>query len=981
MKVKDQGRLTEGIPTYPVGRVWGAVDIRLLGGLEVVDSDDLTVKIPGARPRALLALLALHSPQSVSVDRIVDSLWGEDEAEDPESALHVAVSRLRDSIGDDSIETMPGGYRLGIPVANCDIERFRRHVQRGRQLLMLGQPAAAAEGFRHGLAQWRGDPLGDLRKFEFAEQAARELEEERIGAVEALMEAELAAGNHELVVGELSGLVQSFPYREQLWAHLMLALYRSGRQAEALRTYNEVKELLGKEMGIEPSTELADLEERILLHDPVLSGIPDMKGAKWTEEPDLLNFSMGEVIVDEGAPADAIYWIESGQVEVLKTSSDGDDVVLAELGPGRYFGELASLLGTGRTATVRAALPTTVSVHSSDSFRSRLGAERAKDAKKVVPAEEIKSLIDAAQYLEAYDQAMEDIEGGVVDPEVRWLAVLALKRSGATSQARRRYESLGLGSIDMSSLSPRLAKDISGIGPGLEKDMALRHRTEDASGWARRSAEGYEAAFATNPESYLAVNAATMWLVGGEKERAEKSARDTLNALVSWDDLQADDRYWEAVTEAEASLVVGETNRAEEALIRAGEISKGNHSSRAITLLQLRLVCRLVDVDPEILSPIANPAVVHFCGHRVLPPGENGRFPAHDEARVAGDIRETLDLLDAGFGYGSLAAGADIIAAEALLERGAELRVILPFDREEFVRTSVSPAGGNWVQRFDACVRSAKRVTTAIRGEYLDDPVLFDFGAQIAMGDTIRKAHDLAAEAHQIAVWDGVETGGTAGTSVDVARWRSGGRQSTIIPVEPDPVAPAPASDDPVRSIRGIVFGDFAGFSTLSDAQLIIFQEKVMSGLADAIEPYQSEILSGRTWGDSIYLVFDDIAAAASCALTIRDTIREMDFEHMGLGTLGNMRVAAHASPVFDSHDPISGSRLFYGAGVTQTARIEPRTPEGEIYTTYPFASLAALVGNESFDTQYVGRLQTAKGYGSLPLFALHRGSDLVSGP
>jgi DNA-binding SARP family transcriptional activator len=912
----------------------------------------------------------------VSTDRIIAALWADDEAKNPESALHVAVSRLRDGLGENAVETMPGGYRIGVPASNTDLDRFRRHAQRGRQLLTLGHPARAAEGFRHALAQWRGEPLADLRKFDFAERAAQQLDEERLATVESLMEAELAAGNHELVVGELSGLVESYPFREKLWEHLMLALYRTGRQTEALRTFSKVKKLLGDELGIEPTGRLADLEERILLHDPALVDSPDEAEALWGDEPELVQFSPGEVIVTEGAPADAIYWIESGAVEVVRKDSDGHELVLAELGPGRYFGELASLLGTGRTATVSATAPTTVSVHTPESFRARLGAERVADGLQGPPAKEIRSLIRSAQFLEAYDQASSVIESGVVDPEIRYLSILALKRSGATSQARRKYESLGLAAVDLSTVSVGLAEEISAMGPGLDKDMALRSDSDDEPAWARRSAEGYEAAFATHQSSYLGANAATMWLVAGDRERAQAVAHQAIDALTPWSKLGIDDRYWEAVTEAEAALALGEVARAKEALERAGEISVGSHASRAITLKQLRMVCGLMDQDPAILSPIANPAVVHFCGHRILAPGVQGRFPAEEETRVKAELVNTFEDLDVGFGFGSLAAGADILAAEALLERGAELRVILPFDREEFVRTSVAPAGPGWTERFERCLGEAERVTTAISGEYLDDPTLFDFCSQIAMGDAVIRARLLETDVHQVAVWDGVASNGSAGTAVDVARWRDGGRSSVVIDIEPADTDHAGSGDEEsLRHIRGIVFGDFAGYSTLSDAQLITFQDEVMTGVAEAIEPYRQRILSGRTWGDGIYLVFDDIGTAASCALTILDRVAEMDFEGMSLPTLRSMRIAAHATPVFDGVDPIDNSRVFFGAGVTQTARIEPRTPEGEIYTTHPFASLAVLCGDTSLDTQYVGTLPTAKGYGNLPLYALRRGT------
>lgn len=950
-----------------LGRVATSVDLRLLGPFTIVDGAGNQVDLPGARPTALLAMLALHIPDVVSTDRILEELWGDEDVKKPDAALHVAVSRLRSALGEATIATVPGGYRLDIPAANSDVARFRRHTQRGRQFATLGHPGKAAESFRQGLAQWRGEALVDLRKHEFAEQASRQLEEERLSTVEALMDAELGAGEHELVVGELSGLVEAFPLRERLWGQLMLALYRSGRQAEALRTYTRLEQVLGEELGIEPSAELVDLEERILLHDPTLDDRVEAQAEDWAREPELVGFAAGEVIVTEGAPANTVYWIEEGEVEVVRDNDEGQAVVTT-LGPGRYFGELASLLATARTASVRAATPVTVSVHSVESFRSRLGAERAKETKAPVSPEAVQDLIDRAQYLHAYDLAARLIESGSSDPEIRWLAVLALAKSGATTQARRRFEQYGLASVDPGSVTPRLAQNIAALAARLDKDMAFASGGADRERWAQRSAARYQAAFDRMGTSYHAVNAATMWLVASEREKAGAAAQAALDAMGD-----QGHEYWDAATEAEAALVLGDTARAEEAIARAGALSEGRHADRATTRHQLNIVCELLGIDPAISAPIANPAVVHFCGHRILPQGSTGRFSPEEEPHVAKELAVLLEELDVGVGYGSLAAGADILAAEALLERGAELNVVLPFSRDEFIRTSVAPAGTEWVQRFERCLAGADNVVTAVAGEYLDDPVLFDFCSQIAMGNTLMRAAYLETDAHQVAVWDGVPTGGAAGTAVDIAHWRATGRRSRVIGVEADAEPSQGLLSKALRRIRGIVFADFAGFSTLSDAQLVTFQEVVMGGIAAAMEPYQGGLLSGRTWGDGLYLVFDDVGTAAECALTLQDTIGALDFETLGLHGLRGIRVAAHAAPVFDGWDPIAGARLFYGSGVTQTARIEPRTPEGEIYTTQPFAALAILTGDRSFDTQYVGTLPTAKDYGEFPLFALRR--------
>jgi adenylate cyclase len=941
------------------------VDIRLLGHLEVSDSSGSPVDVPGDRQRALLALLALAYPRPMTSSRLIEELWGGSD-NIGEANLQVVVSRLRKSIGAKTVATVSSGYQLDVPTGSIDVDRFRQNTKRGRQLLTLGHPGQAAEAFRQALAQWRGKALSDLQDFRFATSTELSLETERIDVVEWLMEAELEAGDHHLVVGELAGLAESHPTRERLWFLLMLALYRGGRQAEALRAYDRVRRLLGGELGLEPSPELADLEERILLHDPSLtSDILDHEDQQgWDEEPHLASFTPGDVIVEEGTPASTVYWIEDGVVEVYHPRPDGD-LVLAQLERGQYFGELASLLGTKRTASVRAIAPTTLSVHTVTSFRKRLGVERVASGTSVDLAGDVEDLMRRGDYLRAYDAAWASIEHGVSDPKLRYLAVLSLARAGATAMARRRFTALGLDTIDRETISTRLAEDISALRPRLDKDMALRSVGEERTTWARRSAEGYRTAYEESPSPYLGTNAATMWLLAGEPDTARAIAGEVI------DQLGVAETYWDLVTAAECALVLGDLDRARGALVEAGSASDSDPAARATTLHQLKMICELNELDSGVLEPISNAPVIHYTGHRISAEGAAGRFVADEEERVAGELERIFTELRAGVGYGSLAAGTDILAAERLLALGAELHVVLPFDRDEFVRASVGPAGERWVERFERCLASATSVTTASDAEYLDDPTLFDFCAQIAMGDALVRADALQSEAIQVAVWDGATHGGTAGTEVDVSRWKATGNRGIVIDVgEGEPPA-TPSKSDSRRQVRGLVFADFAGFSTLSDAQIITFQEKVMGALAKVVSGFEAEILSGRTWGDGVYLVFGDICAAASCSLALQAAVNEIDFSVMGLQGLRGMRVAAHAAPVFEGWDPIDGNRLFYGSGVTKTARIEPRTPEGEVYVTHAFATLAVLGAEDDFECSYVGTLQAAKGYGPVSLYSL----------
>ncbi|HSM43770.1 MAG TPA: adenylate/guanylate cyclase domain-containing protein, partial [Acidimicrobiia bacterium] len=417
-------------------------------------------------------------------------------------------------------------------------------------------------------------------------------------------------------------------------------------------------------------------------------------------------------------------------------------------------------------------------------------------------------------------------------------------------------------------------------------------------------------------------------------------------------------------------LILSKPDRALELLAKAGATGDNDPAARATTLRQLGTICEVTGADPKVLAPIANAPVVHYTGHRISAQGENGRFRSEEEQRVANELASTFADLGAGIGYGSLAAGTDILAAEALLALGAELHVVLPFDRDEFVRASVASAGDRWVDRFERCLASATTVTAATDAEYLDDPTLFDFCAQIAMGDALVRADALQTEAIQVAVWDGASHGGPAGTEVDVSRWKGTGNRGIVIGVEGTAPTQPPKSSSH-RRVRGLVFADFAGFSALSDAQIITFQEKVMGALAKVVSGFNAEILSGRTWGDGLYLVFGDICAAASCTLALQAAVDEIDFWTIGLQGLRGMRVAAHAAPVFEGWDPIDGNRLFYGSGVTKTARIEPRTPEGEVYVTHAFATLAVLGADDDFECSYVGTLQAAKGYGPVSLYSL----------
>ena len=248
------------------------MEFRILGPLEVW-RDGRPVSISGARQRELLAILLLHAGEVVSTDRLMDALWGENQPAAGATALRVRISQLRKALGggDQVLVTRAPGYALLVAPDGLDLKLFERRFERGERAMAAGDAPEALEHVEAALSLWRGPPLADCAYTSFAQTAIVRLEELRAAALELRIDAELALDRHARVVGELQALVQAHPLRERLWAQLMLALYRDGRQAEALAAYRAARTRLVVEIGIEPGPELQQLEARILAQDPGLA--------------------------------------------------------------------------------------------------------------------------------------------------------------------------------------------------------------------------------------------------------------------------------------------------------------------------------------------------------------------------------------------------------------------------------------------------------------------------------------------------------------------------------------------------------------------------------------------------------------------------------------------------------------------------------------------------------------------------------------
>jgi DNA-binding SARP family transcriptional activator/streptogramin lyase len=281
---------------------------RLLGPLEVVE-DGRPVAVGGGKRRSLLTVLLLHANEVVSSDRLIDELWGEQPPATASKSLQVYVSQLRKELRSSGaspnggpLDTRGHGYVLHVEQDGLDVKRFERLLAEAQQALDRGDSQRAAARARQALELWRGPPLAEFAYEPFAQQEIARLEELRLAALETRIDAELALGEHRRLVGELETLVREHPLRERLRAQLMLALYRSGRQAEALAAYREARKLLRDELGLEPTPELRELEQQILTQSSELAA-PAVapRPSRRREPPAAKESRRGPVLIVAGA--------------------------------------------------------------------------------------------------------------------------------------------------------------------------------------------------------------------------------------------------------------------------------------------------------------------------------------------------------------------------------------------------------------------------------------------------------------------------------------------------------------------------------------------------------------------------------------------------------------------------------------------------------------------------------------------------------
>ncbi len=566
-----------------------------------------------------------------------------------------------------------------------------------------------------------------------------------------------------------------------------------------------------------------------------------------------------------------------------------------------------------------------------------------------------RNFLARGDFAAAYDITVSAVAAGDESEGVRHQQVLALAGMGDIETASALFSAYGFDQStepDELSVGARLLKDRGFLAPARTRAVAMGV-----------AADAYGRVFDLSGALRPGVNAAGLALLAGRIE----DARDMARRLLMHPDMpQAGDRRG-VTRKAELLLILGRVDQAEALLLDAGTAPSAA-AARASATRQIAAIAEAIGLDGQrtqrLLAFVRPPATIHFTGAAFTPDDAV-------ERPIAQSIAAALDAHDVGFGYGTLAAGAELLIAEALLEKGGELHVVLPFDEADFVDHAVRPAGEAWVARYHAARARAASLIVASEMHFIGDSAQFDHADRVAMGMARLKARQLGANVLQL------DLTGKSAHAPAVATWQATGGERIDLPAPGIDYGfarpPLPPGSGEERVMAAIIFTDFPGFSKIGEAALPAFWNGVMRRVADVLDRHGAAVECRNAWGDALYAVTRSAAVAAEIALSLQTALAAFDYGSLGLKAGTGMRIGAHYGTAYRARDHITGRISFYGGEVSRAARIEPVTPPGAVFVTEPFAAVLMLEAPDRFVTRYVGRIELAKGAGSAPMYRLSR--------
>ncbi len=598
--------------------------------------------------------------------------------------------------------------------------------------------------------------------------------------------------------------------------------------------------------------------------------------------------------------------------------------------------------------------------------------------------EQAQRFLRSGEPLLAYNAVQEGLGKWPLDLRLRQLQSLALARSGAVARANQGLQKLreeGHTDTETLGMLARTHKDLAtsagdaaGRAAHLKAAFDLYDEAYQRACWRGDIAEAY----------YTGINAATLALLRGELEHARATARNVRTLCETALARKGGGEYWIRATLAEAALILGDRAEAEGHYAAAVRAAGTRHGDLASTRRQARLLlAHTGEGDAWLAKVLQIPPVLVYAGHLVSAEGRgNGVFPPQLEAAVRHEIRARLERLRPVAAYGSAACGADILCLEAMRELGGEIHVTLPFAPAEFRRQSVDIAPG-WGERFDRVIAAADSVVVTSDHPTAGSLAGYEYANLVLTGAGRLRAQVLETSLVGLAVWDGLAARGRGGTADVVALWRE--RAIEVEHVNPkalrgasdgDAAGPRPASVEESGlgpgfsyEIMAMLFADAVGFSKMTENQIPIFIRTFLGAVGALNDRTAYPPTHVQTSGDGLYFVFRDTNDAGHYALELNKLVRSTDWTGLGLPPSFDLRVGLHCGPIFCCQDPVTKDGLFTGSHTSRTARIEPITPPGQVYTSSAFAAVAAATGVDDLGFSYIGRIPLAKHYGSLALY------------
>lgn len=640
--------------------------------------------------------------------------------------------------------------------------------------------------------------------------------------------------------------------------------------------------------------------------------------------------------------------------------------------------------------------------------------------------EQLERLLDDGQVFLAQDLARTRFDAGEEDPQFLGLYALALIRSGAVEAAETALAAVrGLAGLDETADRETYEALIANLGANAGREDIADIRTrldamQDAIGRLMNRGRGA----ALTPAAIIVLGDCHVELFRRTR-RPETLAR----ALVLFEDAarqgkgarpaamagllrlatgrkaatgapsagvrSAHDGFWQAVLSGCQALENGAPDEAVAQFSAArGQARATSHRTTVIRDLLAAYADRSPDAPAALAEVFKAPRIVVFSGAAFDRPGGPERCPPSAEGAIRDAIRSKLAGMEAEIGYSSAACGSDLLFIEAMLERDAEVNIVLPFAREDFVRERVAYVDPVWARRFDIALKLASSVTYATPGPFLGDEVLYRFGNQALQGAAIMRGRQFGVDPDLLTVWDMTPGGEIGGVSDFIDQWADMLRLHIIDLDDLRPMPPAvPALAAPEgiggsREIRALMMSDIVGSSRVTEAQMPLYAG-FLNRIAVELAARAPAPTFANTWGDAIFATSPSAVDLATYALALKAAVLEFGGLGGALETPLGMRISLNAGPVLETADDIAGRLGNFGAEIVRAARIEPVTTPNQIYATDPFVSLLLAEENQSktqaetegrawassFRIEYIGRVVLAKNAGAEGLHHLSAAS------